>query len=122
MPWGVILVSDKIQNLKNVQILISEINIFNTLSIFACHVVLTTPKLNKTRASSSLFVCVCELKKLQSARAYGYIRYSVKKLSCRREVARCFVSSKILLSHSVFQDHWEWYRSKVWIRFPIRIP
>jgi len=22
----------------------------------------------------------------------------------------------------VIQDHWKWYHSKAWVRFPIRIP
>jgi len=64
-----------------------------------------------------------------------------KKLSCRRETARRFLSLNTLLSHSshssyltlsnivtlksgleVTQDHSKWYHSKAWVRFPIRLP
>ena len=47
-----------------------------------------------------------------------------KKLGCRREIARCFVSLNISLSHSRSLKIIETgiYHSNAWLRFPIRLP
>jgi len=40
----------------------------------------------------------------------------------QRGRAAVFVVETLKRSWGVTQDHWKWYHSKAWVRFPIRIP